>query len=272
MVYDDNKGHSYEKLIAGILKARKIRITEPAGSSDATDIEFFHNGKQYNLEMKNDAVGPDWGQVSLRYRKDRWVWTTSKKRKDIIEIYDSLELDGITGVLNFFTAKIMPYMGRVEKIGKKEHDEDFKLLDKYFEIDPSALEIFYADTDYLQVGNGYGFYHIRSDPANLGTEKINAAFKLRLRVKPFHNHHNRCPKCQERYRGSYKTCKKCDLKLSTDTPTICSECGEEVQYSDFIHVYDSYGFFAVLKCESISNKSKLNIEENKEQKFPPIKS
>ena len=273
MVYGDNKGHRYEKTITKILKNKKIVLTrEPAGSTVETDLEFVHNSNQYNLEMKNNAVGPDWGQVGLRYVKDEWKWTTSKKRDDIIKIYDELKLDEIMGVLNFLNKKIVPNKGRLEKIGKKEHDEDFNLLDKYFEIDSSALEKFYDDADYLQVGNGYGFYHVNSDAAGFGTEKIDAKFKLRLRVKSIHNHHNRCPKCLGAYKGSYKKCSKCGLKLSTDEPIKCDKCGENVQYSEFIHVYDNYGFFAVLKCAKISKKSKFNIEENKDQKFPPIKS
>ena len=75
---------------------------------------------------------------------------------------------------------------------------------------------------------------------------------------------------QGRYQGSYKKCKKCGLKLSTDNAQECNKCGEKVQYSEFIHVYDNYGFFAVLKCTSISKKSKLNMEPFEGQEFPPI--
>jgi len=272
MVYGDNKGHRYEKKIAEIMKKKQVTLSkEPAGSSGDTDLEFLHNSKEFSMEMKENAVGPDWGQVGLRYENNSWKWSTSKKREDVIKIYDKLELDGVTGVLNFLNKKFVPNKGRVEKITKKEHDEDFSKLDKYFEIDSSALEKFYENIDYLQVGNGHGFYHISSDVANLGTEKITAKFKLRLRVKSIHNHHNRCPKCKGTYKGSYKKCTKCGLILSTNNSQKCNDCGEEVQYSEFIHVYDNYGFFAVLKCTKILEKSKLNIEENHQQTFPPIK-
>jgi hypothetical protein len=272
MVYGDNKGHRYEKKIANIMKEKSVQLSkEPAGSSGDTDLEFIHKGKKYSMEMKENAVGPDWGQVILKYKNDSWEWSSSKKRKQIIKVYDNLELEGTKGVLNFLNKKFIPNKGRLDKISKKEHDEDFSQLDNYFEIDSSALEKFYEDIHYLQVGNGYGFYHITSDVANLGTEKITAKFKLRLRVKALHNHHNRCPKCKGRYQGSYKKCKKCGLQL-TDSPKKCKDCGEGVQYSEFVHVYDNYGFFAVLKCKSISEKSKLNIETFGEQEFPPIKN
>ena len=273
MVYGDNKGHRYEKVVAEIMKQKNVcLIGEPAGSSVETDLEFIHSGKKYSMEMKYDVTSPDWGQVGLRYEKDEWKWSSSKKRKDVIKIYDELVLDEIKGVINFLNSNLVPNKGRLEKIGKKEHDEDLKLVDRYFLIDSGVLEKFYSGIDYLQVGNGFGFYHISSDVARLGTEKIDAKFKLRIRFKSIHNHHNRCPKCLGRYRGSYKKCSRCGLNLNTDKPTICKDCGEGVQYSEFIHVYDNYGFFAVLKCKEISNKSKLNIEEEFGQVFPPFKS
>lgn len=273
MGYGDNKGHRYEKKITELMKKNKIQLPkEPAGSSGDTDLEFLHKSKKYSMEMKENAVGPDWGQVGLKYKNNSWEWSSSEKRKQIIKVYDSLELEGTKGVLNFLNKKFIPNKGRLDKITKKEHDEDFSQLDNYFEIDSSALEKFYEDVNYLQVGNGYGFYHITSDVANLGTKKITAKFKLRLRVKSIHNHHNRCPKCKGRYQGSYKKCSNCGLKLSTEKPTVCSSCKKDVQYSEFIHVYDNYSFFAVLKCKSISKKSKINIEENNEQKFPQIKN
>jgi hypothetical protein len=269
MVYDDNKGHKYEKDIANILKKNGVKVSEPAGSSGDTDLEFQHKSEKFSMEIKENAVGPDWGQVGLKYKNNSWEWSSSKKRENIIRIYDKIKLEKYTGVLKFLNDKFIPNKGRVDVITKKEHDEDFE-FDRYFPIDSTALEKFYDKIDYLQVGNGHGFYHITKDTAKLGTEKIIAKFKLRLRVKAIHNHHNRCPKCQGRYQGSYKKCKKCGLKLSTDNAQECNKCEKKVEYTDFKHVYDNYSFFAVLKCKSIIKKSNFNIEEFDDQKFPPI--
>lgn len=274
MGYDDNKGHKYEKKISKIMKEKQVKLTkEPAGSADGADLEFLHNGKQYSLEMKENVKKPDWGQVGIKYDSDKWVWSSAKeKKKEIIGVYEKLEHEGTVGVLNFLNANFIPNKGRVKEIGKKEREEDVKLLEKFLPVNPDTIKKFYAETDYLQVGDGYGLYHFKSDAANLDTKEIDAEFELRLRLKSHHNHHNRCPECKERYRGSYKKCLKCSAKLSTDIPIKCKECGKDVPYSDFIHVYDNYSFFAVLKCKSISKKSKLNIEENIGQEFPPIKS
>ncbi len=274
MVHGDNKGHRYEKKIAEIMKEKQVQLSkEPAGSSDGADLEFVHLGKQYSLEMKENVIKPDWGQVGIKYDSDKWVWSSAKDRKkEIIEVYEKLEHDGTVGVLNFLNANFVPNKGRVKKIGKKEREEDVKLLENFLPVNPSTIKKFYAKTDYLQVGDGYGLYHFKSDVADLGTDEINAEFVLRLRLKAHHNHHNRCPECKGRYRGSYKKCSKCKAKLSTDKSVKCSECGKDVPHSDFIHVYDNYSFFAVLKCKSISKKSNFNIEEEFGQTFPPFKS
>ena len=271
MVYDDNKGHKYEKKVAEIMKEKQVQLSkEPAGSTGDIDLEFLHDSKKFSMEMKENAVGPDWGQVGLRYENDSWKWSSSKKREDIIKIYDKLELDGIEGVLNFLNKKFIPNKGRVEKIGEKEREEDVKLLEEFLPVESNTIKKFYAKTDYLQVGDGYGLYHFKSDVGNLGTMEIDAEFVLRLRLKAHHNHLNRCPKCKGAFKGAYKKCSNCGLKLSTEKPTICSSCKRNVQYLDFIHVYDNYSFFAVLKCKSISKKSKLNMEPVEGQEFPPI--
>ena len=109
MVYDDNKGHKYEKKVAEIMKEKQVQLSkEPAGSTGDIDLEFLHDSKKFSMEMKENAVGPDWGQVGLRYENDSWKWSSSKKREDIIKIYDKLELDGIEGVLNFLNKKFIP--------------------------------------------------------------------------------------------------------------------------------------------------------------------
>ena len=274
MVYGDNKGHRYEKKIAKIMKEKQVQLSkEPAGSSGDVDLEFLHDSKKFSMEMKENVRDPDWGQVAIKYISGKWEWSSAaKNKKDIIEVYNKLEIEGTVGVLNFLNSKFIPNKGRVEKIGKKEREEDVKLLEKFLTVKSDSIKKYYAKTDYLQVGGGYGLYHFKSDIGNLGTTEIDAEFVLRLRLKAHHNHLNRCPKCKGAFKGAYKKCSNCGLKLSTEKPTVCSSCKKDVQYSEFIHVYDNYSFFAVLKCKSISEKSKINIEENNEQKFPPIKN
>jgi len=272
MVYGDNKGHTYEKKIADFLRKENVKLLkEPAGSSGDADLEFQHRGKKFSLEIKENVKKPDWGQVAIKYKSGKWEWSSAaKSKKEIIEVYNRLEHEGVVGVLNFLNSKFVPNKGRVEKIGMKEREEDVKLLEKFLTVKSDSIKKFYAKIDYLQVGGGYGLYHFKSDRGNLGTPEIDAEFVLRLRLKAHHNHLNRCPDCKGVYKGAYKKCSNCNLKLNVKEPITCSSCKRNVGYSDFIHVYDNYSFFAVLKCKSITKKSKHNIEKSKDQKFPPI--
>ena len=44
--------------------------------------------------------------------------------------------------------------------------------------------MFYKEkADYLQIGNGFGLYHSKTDKAKLGTEKFSGTFFLRFRAK-----------------------------------------------------------------------------------------
>ena len=44
--------------------------------------------------------------------------------------------------------------------------------------------MFYKEkADYIQIGNGYGLYHSKTDKAKLGTEKFSGSFFLRFRAK-----------------------------------------------------------------------------------------
>ena len=95
MVYDDNKGHKYEKDIANILKKKGVKLSkEPAESSGGIDLEFLHKNKKFSIEVKEKAVGPDWGQVGLKYKNNSWEWSSSKKRKNIIQVYDKKNTTG----------------------------------------------------------------------------------------------------------------------------------------------------------------------------------
>ena len=137
MVYGDNKGHRYEKRIADILKNNNVKLLkEPAGSSGDTDLEFLHKNKKFSIEVKENAVGPDWGQVGLKYKNNLWEWSSSKKRKNIIQVYDKIKIEGVTGILKFLNNKFIPNKGSVDIITKKQHDEDFE-FDQYFS---SAVE------------------------------------------------------------------------------------------------------------------------------------
>ena len=84
-------------------------------------------------------------------------------------------------------------------------------------------------------------------------------FILRFRAKSHNNHWIKCPKCEGVYRPTTSKCSNCQTVL--------------VKPRTKVEVYHDYSFFATLKCTKIlsDNKSKYNIEETSDQKFPPIK-
>lgn len=184
MVLGDNKGIVYEKKIFEILRERKLAASESsAGAGPGPDIVFMHKGKKYRLEAKLNITDPDYGQKRLIPKKEgsvwRWTWA---KDEDITRYYTKSK---VLGYLN--SKKIVPnkYRKPDEEITIEEKGEDMRNFeDRSFEISTDAFTIFYlGKSDYLQVGKGFGFYHLSDDVANLGTEKFEGKFILRFRVK-----------------------------------------------------------------------------------------
>jgi len=188
MVYGDNKGHIYEKKIVEIMSQKKIIPSgkQGAGSGPGTDLTFLHNGKEYKLEIKNSATDPDYGQKRLIPEKIgtewKWDWAPSIKDETITKYYTKL------GVLDYINRKkIIP-----NKYRKKDSEltlEDVKgdqsnFEDTSFKITNDAFVIFYeGKADYVQIGKGYGLFHLKEDKADLGTDKFDGNFILRFRAK-----------------------------------------------------------------------------------------
>ena len=83
--------------------------------------------------------------------------------------------------------KIIPNKYRKDnsKLTLKDVKGDQKTFeDRSHKIPNEAFIIFYEDkADYVQVGNGYGLFHLRRDKAKLGTEQLHGEFVLRFRAK-----------------------------------------------------------------------------------------
>lgn len=281
-----NKGHSYEEKIAKILETKNITMPSggPAGSSDGSDLTFLHNNKEISFEMKNNVKDPDYGQCVVIPKKTgkKWIWDWSphskKKKPEVIEFYNNLKCtDGSIGVLKYINKKnLTPNKYRLDnsELTKNSKLQDLKNFeDSKNKISVEAFSLFYKKKSiYLQVGKGFGFYHINDDVADLGTEKFDAEFILRLRAKSHFNHHPVCSECKKQYRPPTETCNKCkkELKLPDNKKKDCPDCGFPTEYKKFKHVWWDYSFIVVLKCKKILKISKLNIEPTKNQKFPPI--
>ncbi|MCX6701724.1 MAG: hypothetical protein NTX96_00825 [Candidatus Zambryskibacteria bacterium] len=181
-----NKGDAYEDKIYNLMKTSSILSMgcKRAGAGTGQDSQFTHKGKDYNLEIKLDLLA-DYGQKMFMWSKENsWFWRTTD---EINELYTSL------GVLDYVKAKgIIPNRhskptNSLTLADKKEDQHNFE--DTKFIIDCEALLKYYEEKNvfYIQIGNGYGFYCLSKDPANLGVPKFNAKFILRLRAKTIHS-------------------------------------------------------------------------------------
>ena len=157
-----------------------------AGSGPGTDITFLHNGEEYKIEIKNSVTDPDYGQKRLIPEKIgnewKWNWAPSVRDEKITKHYTSL------GVLDYINRKkIIPnkYRKQDSELTLKDVKEDqLNFEDRSYGISSSAFVIFYENkADYVQIGKGFGLFHLKEDKANLGTDKFEGEFILRFRAK-----------------------------------------------------------------------------------------
>ena len=188
MVTGDNKGHKYEKKIVQILEDKKIipSGTAGAGSGPGTDITFFHNKKEFKVEIKNSVTDPDYGQKRLIPKKIgsewKWNWAPGVIDEDITKHYTDM------GVLDYLDKKkIIPnkYRKPDSELTLKDVKEDqVNFEDREYKISGDAFGIFYEKkADYVQIGKGLGLYHLNKDVAKIGTTKFDGKFILRFRAK-----------------------------------------------------------------------------------------
>ncbi|HOW29889.1 MAG TPA: hypothetical protein PK685_04450 [archaeon] len=231
MVLGLNKGHKYEDFIFDRLEKLNLMYpgTKKEGMAGGVDSIFCHNGKPYSLEIK-DGLEADYGQKKFNWdNTNGWDWSV---HDEVTDFYTGL------GVLSYVQEKkIKPnrYLKEKSKITYGDAKEDqTKFEDRTFEVTADALWKYYSakNVHYIQVGKGYGFYHLDKDIAKLGTPQFNCSYILRFRAK----YHDRT-----------------DRQHKTYLPTPWN-----------------YSFFAVLKVKTKPIPSKYNIEKSDGQELPPI--
>ena len=140
-------------------------------------------------------TSPDYGQKRLipylEGKKWKWNWAPGVIDEKITKHYTSL------GVLDYLNKKnITPnkYRKSDDSLTLKDVKQDQENFeDKTYAIGNEAFVKFYEDkADYVQVGKGFGLFHLKSDKAKLGTEKFSGEFILRFRAKRHttKNNHN----------------------------------------------------------------------------------
>ena len=187
-----NKGDSYEAQIfeilrdKGVLKQGEKRAGAAGNKSDAV---FVHNGKEYNLEIKKDETA-DFGQKYLRWEKNKFVWSVDDSATKLYTKCGILDFaNKVESARGFHTNRIMK---KKEDITEMDKYEDLKFFDMKFKIpqEDDLLAQFYNEKEvyYIQIGKHKkktcGFYHLGSDPADLGTRGFDGYMLVRFRAKP----------------------------------------------------------------------------------------
>ena len=177
-----NRGDAYEQKLFEALENKGVLApgTHRAGAGTGPDLKFSHRTRIYNLEAKLDLKA-DFGQKMLKWSKDvGWNWC---KQDKVTALYDAL------GVIKYLNSKRgIPNKHRKENIDLTIHDKKQDQLmfeDTTLHVDIKALRTYYKSKDvfYIQIGDGFGFYYLSSDRANLKVPQFDASFTLRLRAK-----------------------------------------------------------------------------------------
>ena len=229
-----NKGIKYEEKIFKICENKNLIFpgTVIAGSGNSSDIILNYNTKKLRVEIK--SKGADYGQKIIHYKNKKWVWG---KPDEITKLYDYM------GVLKEISPSFVPRnanhknLKNWSEIKKKQISFDEKKFDQSnFEknnipCNKQILFNYYAIRDcyYIQIDKS-GFYHMKKDIFNLGTDQFDGEVSLRLRAKQIHNH---------------------DPKTKKPTPWW-------------------YNFFAVMKLSKPPKLSKYDLDTSSNREFPKI--
>ena len=184
-----NKGDAYEARIFKLLNRLGLSPFgySRAGAGGGTDCLFIHQGQSYNLEVKKDLKA-DYGQRYLKWSENEgWSWC---KDDEVSKFYTGI------GILDLVERKkIRPnrYLLKKADITLEDKKADQKAFeDRTVTIGPEAFLDYYAKKSvfYIQIGDGYGFYSLKDDPAKLNAPKFEGGFTLRLRCKTIHSREN----------------------------------------------------------------------------------
>lgn len=184
----DNKGIIYENKINRMLKNVKLqsRSFKGAGSDiNGPDSEIKINGKKYYIELKLGLV-VDFGQGSLDYDFKKKKWVLSGADKHMKEFLSKIEVPKMVNKVWGSEGAPRRYSIPLDNFKKADADFDYAhFTSQYVTVPSDAVSNYYASKNiyYIQIGNGYGLYHMDKDPAGLGVPQFKPDLKLRIRLK-----------------------------------------------------------------------------------------
>lgn len=260
-----NKGDKYEDRISNILKNKKILPKDyiRAGASDKADVEINFRDKKVKIEIKGEKkINPDFGQVSLKWSKDKnWFWVEVEDKKEVIKIYKSLNI--IKKHINFIPKR---YTKNKDKITLADQKYDSQMEKSNIQIPVETLFKYYEakNTYYIQIQN-LGFFHLAKDIFNIGTTQFPGQVYLRLRHKVHDSYEYKVfPNDKDQIKHFDTKKKKWVIRVKSErTPPHKRYCtGKETP--------GAYSFFGVMKRDNKINSkpSKFDIEELDGREFP----
>ena len=188
----DNKGIFYEKTLNDNLKKYKIQSVQfqPAGSdSNAPDAELLYKDQKYKVEVKLD-MNVDFGQGSLDYdvAEKKWILGggNTESAKQMRQFLTAMKVPDLVNSKWGPKGPPRKFTVPLNKFKQEDVDHDYrKFTNEFINIPQDAVSNYYASkqTYYIQIGAGYGLYHMTKDPAKLGVPAFKPQLKLRIRLK-----------------------------------------------------------------------------------------
>ena len=176
-------GFGYEQTIQDRLNDAGIGVKgkKTAGSSHGADAYLTDSkGKTHGVEVK---LSPNVfaGQKNCQYsmKSGDWSWTNPD---DLTDFYDEVKLmnkiltkasDKLHAQMNLLGTDRLPFtMSNLDYSRFRKDEPDYTPELAKFDMSPEAIYKNYTQkgVNYIQIGEGYGFYYLAADP--LGLAKI----------------------------------------------------------------------------------------------------
>ena len=192
-----NRGFEYEDKIINILKAKKLipQDTKKTGGSDKADLKVNFGNNEIITELKDKNKGADYGQKELNWDPvNLWSWSLGKNKKedDTVKLFKALKIIENHIDKNYIPRKYSKKKSNNDKI--KHIYEDVNVKDYHYDLKhmendniPIPLDTLFK---YYEIKNCFyiqiekrGFYHLKKDKFNLGTQQFDGQICLRTRAK-----------------------------------------------------------------------------------------
>ena len=157
---------------------------ELGGSSANHDIACNHKEeKDIGIEAKSTPSSPDYMQCTLKYNHDEKRWRGSERCKIPKESRDLFIY--ILKEKELFKNKAPPKNITLEEWHDIKKSDNVWEDHYIYDIPNNTIAELYKfkGCSYIQLGKGYGLYHLGNDRCNFGVPEFNTKQRIRIRIK-----------------------------------------------------------------------------------------